>query len=132
LRPGARLGLLWNVRDESVGWVAAISALLTPYEGDVPRFRTGAWRRAFQGGLFSDLIETRFSHHHVGTLDEVIMNRFMSVSFIAALAPDERARVASELASLAATHPDIAGREIIDMPYVTQAFYCTRRERAHS
>ena len=37
LKPDGRLGLVWNVRDESVDWVAAITAIITPYEGDTPR-----------------------------------------------------------------------------------------------
>ena len=41
LKPGGRLGLIWNVRDTSVAWMAAVSALLAPYERDVPRRREG-------------------------------------------------------------------------------------------
>ncbi len=33
-----RLGLVWNVRDESLDWVAEITRIITPYEGDAPRF----------------------------------------------------------------------------------------------
>jgi len=40
LKPGGRLGLVWNVRDESVDWVAEITRIITPYEGDTPRFFT--------------------------------------------------------------------------------------------
>jgi len=49
LKPDGRLGLVWNVRDESVDWVAAITDIITPYEGDTPRFHTGRWREAFTG-----------------------------------------------------------------------------------
>lgn len=55
LKPEGRLGLVWNVRDESVAWVAAITAIITPYEGDTPRFHTGRWREAFTGELFPRL-----------------------------------------------------------------------------
>lgn len=41
LKPGGYLGILWNVRDESTDWVAQISEIITPYEGDAPRYRTG-------------------------------------------------------------------------------------------
>ena len=49
LKPDGRLGLVWNVRDESVDWVAAITEIITPYEGDTPRFHSGRWREAFTG-----------------------------------------------------------------------------------
>ncbi len=41
LRPGGRLGLIWNVRDETVPWVAALSRITDPHEGGAPRYRTG-------------------------------------------------------------------------------------------
>src|SRR4029077_945210 len=54
LKPGGKLGLVWNVRDESVDWVATITRIITPYEGHAPRYYKGEWRRAFSGRLFSD------------------------------------------------------------------------------
>jgi SAM-dependent methyltransferase len=48
LKPGARLGLVWNVRDESVDWVAALTRIMTPYEGDAPRFTRAAGARFFR------------------------------------------------------------------------------------
>ncbi len=69
LRPGGQLGLIWNVRDESVDWVAAITGIITPYEGDAPRHYTGRWRQPFAAqNLFTPLQRTVFAHSHVGTL----------------------------------------------------------------
>lgn len=28
LKPGGQLGLIWNVRDESIGWVAALTRII--------------------------------------------------------------------------------------------------------
>ena len=47
LEPSGRVGLVWNVRDESVEWVARLTELVDPYEGDAPRYRNGKWRIAF-------------------------------------------------------------------------------------
>ncbi|HET9559925.1 MAG TPA: methyltransferase domain-containing protein, partial [Actinomycetota bacterium] len=47
LQPGGRVGLLWNVRDESVPWMAAVTAILDRHAGDAPRYRDGRWRAAF-------------------------------------------------------------------------------------
>lgn len=47
LKPGGRLGLVWNVRDESVAWVAAITRIIEPFEADTPRFQSQQWRSVF-------------------------------------------------------------------------------------
>jgi SAM-dependent methyltransferase len=125
LKPAGKLGLIWNVRDESVDWVAAISALMRPYEAGVPRFHSGQWRQAFGGGLFSDLTETCFELRHVGSAQAVIIERVLSVSFIAALPQSERERVAAQLRALIATHPALKGRDQVAFPYQTRAYCCT-------
>jgi ubiquinone/menaquinone biosynthesis C-methylase UbiE len=126
LKPGGKLGLVWNVRDESVDWVAAITHIIKPYEGDTPRHCKNEWRRPFQGRLFSELRETYFSYEHIGTPQQVIVDRFLSVSFIAALPDTERSEVAQQLAALIASHPEIRGRETIAFPYRTNAYCCDR------
>jgi SAM-dependent methyltransferase len=127
LRPGGSLGLIWNVRDESCGWVARISELLAPYEGDTPRFHSGAWRRPFETtGYFAAPALTMLPHSHVGPPERVIVDRFLSVSFIAALPDDEKRRFAEALRRLIATHPDLRGRDEVAFPYRTEAYRCVR------
>jgi SAM-dependent methyltransferase len=124
LRPGGKLGLVWNVRDEAVDWVAAITAIMAPYEGDAPRFHTGQWRRMFPNELFSDPEEFSVPQQHTGSAQQVIIDRFLSVSFIAALPEVERADVAARLSALIATHPQLKDREVIAVPYRTLAYSC--------
>lgn len=126
LKPEGRLGLVWNVRDESVDWVAAITEIITPYEGDTPRFHTGRWREAFTGEFFSDPEMICFPYSHVGSPQEVIMDRFLSVSFIAALPAAQKARVTEQLRTLIDTHPALKGRDTVAFPYQTQAYRCNR------
>jgi SAM-dependent methyltransferase len=129
LRPGGRLGLVWNVRDETVDWVAAITAVLAPYEGDAPRFTSGRWRdalaRSAACGLFSEPQAVTWSHEAGGSPEHVIIERFLSVSFIAALPADEQARVRQRLQHIIDTHPRLRGRAQITLPYVTHAYSCT-------
>src|SRR6185436_10880824 len=47
LRPGGRLALVWNVRDTSQPWTAAIGRLLEELDDGHPRYATGKWREAF-------------------------------------------------------------------------------------
>ena len=126
LRPGGRLGLIWNVRDETVDWVAAITGIITPYEGDAPRHYTGRWRQPFEGQhLFTPLQRTMFAHSHVGGFDQVVIDRFMSVSFIAAL-PDEKKRaVEARLREQRDVFPELR-QETIAFPYQTEAWLSER------
>ncbi|AXE32096.1 SAM-dependent methyltransferase [Chromobacterium phragmitis] len=127
LKPGGSLGLVWNVRDESCAWVAEITRLMAPHEGDTPRFRSGAWRRPFEAGrYFAAPALTMLPHTHAGPPDRVIVDRFLSVSFIAALPDDEKRRFAEALRRLIATHPDLRGREEVAFPYRTEAYRCAR------
>ncbi|MBS0506248.1 MAG: methyltransferase domain-containing protein [Proteobacteria bacterium] len=126
LRPGGRLGLVWNVRDESVDWVAALTAIITPFEGDAPRFHRGDWRQPFPHPAFGALAETSLPHEHVGPPQQVIVDRFLSVSFIAALPEARHAQVRAEIEALVATHPQLRGREVVRFPYTTRAFACRR------
>jgi len=124
LRPGGRLGLVWNVRDESVDWVAEITRIITPFEGDAPRFYKDDWRKPFENRLFSDLQMTSFAYQHMGSAQEVIIDRFLSVSFIAALPVAEKAVVEERLRALVASHPGLRASDVIAFPYRTQAYCC--------
>lgn len=126
LKPGGALGLVWNVRDETCEWVAALTKIIAPYEGDTPRFHSGEWRRAFAGGLFSELEETSFRHAHAGPPREVIIDRVLSVSFIAALSAPDKAHVAAQLAHLIDTDASLRGRAQVTFPYRTVAYRSLR------
>ena len=128
LRPAGRLGLVWNVRDEAVDWVAAITALITPYEGDAPRFHTGRWREPFaEQSLFGPLQRSVFEHVHEGDFDTVVVDRFLSVSFIAALPPSARAEVEAELRRLPERYSALREASI-RFPYRTKAWVAERLE----
>ncbi|QTD47312.1 class I SAM-dependent methyltransferase [Ottowia testudinis] len=126
LKPGGRLGLVWNVRDESVDWVTELTRIVSPHEGDAPRFWKQNWREAFPHPAFGPLHETVFEHEHVGPPAQVIVDRFMSVSFIAALPAGEQAVVRAQIENLIATHPALRGRATVRLPYQTLAFVCVR------
>ncbi|MFF7709386.1 methyltransferase domain-containing protein [Pseudomonas sp. NPDC007930] len=127
LVPGGRLGLVWNVRDESVDWVAALTAILSPHEGDAPRFHTGAWRQPFAAGpWFEEPTVARFEHVHEGAPEDVVLGRCLSVSFIAALPEAQKQAVTAQIRELIATHPALRGQARVRFPYTTEA-YCYRR-----
>lgn len=126
LKPGGTLGLIWNVRDESVAWVAQLTHIMTPYEGDSPRYYHGEWRRVFPARGFGQLRERSFAHAHVGPPEQVIVDRVASVSFIAALDTATRAAVLEHVRVLIAASPELAGQARVVMPYLTRAYWCAR------
>lgn len=126
LKPGGKLGLIWNTRDENIAWVAKLTEIITPYEGDTPRFAKGTWKLAFPFDGLSALHEDHFGHAHTGSPEDVIIDRIRSTSFIAALPADEEAKVVAKLRALIADTPELAGRDVISMPYDTVAFSATK------
>jgi SAM-dependent methyltransferase len=126
LRSGGHLGLIWNVRDESVEWVSALTKIMEPFEGDVPRYHTQKWRGLFPAEGFSALEEKQFSNEHTGFPEQVIVDRTLSTSFIAALEPEEQDRVASQIRELIAATPELARRSSVTFPYTTVVLSCRK------
>jgi SAM-dependent methyltransferase len=73
LVPGGVLGLIWNVRDETVPWVAALSAITDEFQGDAPRYKTGRRREAFAGSGFTAIDERHATYAHAGSVEEVVI-----------------------------------------------------------
>jgi SAM-dependent methyltransferase len=126
LKPGGRLGLVWNMRDARVPWVARLDAIVNRYEGDTPRYYTGAWKQAFPCRGFGPFVERHFAQGHTGTPDDVILNRVRSTSFIAALPDAVRAKVDAQLRALVEGEPLLAGKSTVTVPYETAAFVTQR------
>ena len=125
LKPMGRLGLLWNIRDESVPWVHRLGEIMGPYERQAPRGQTGTWREAFsRTDLFGQLHQRRFTHAQ--ELDvEGLVNRVASTSFIASIQdPGERERVLAEVRALGRSV--VEGEGSIILPYVTDLYWCLR------
>lgn len=123
LRPGGRLGLIWNVKDESVDWIEKLGAIMESYRGHAPRVASGAWKEAFERTtLFTPLERARFSFVHEADF-AVVVARVTSVSFIAALPPAEFARVVDQVRTLLATHPETKGRTTFELPYRTGVYW---------
>jgi len=56
----------------------------------------------------------------------VIIDRVLSVSFIAALDRPQQRIVAARLRDLIATTPSLSGREEVTLPYETFVFSCVK------
>lgn len=119
LRSGGRLGLIWNERDESVGWVRELGELMAagsaPFDDEAdpvipPPF--GPLERH----------ETRWVQ--ALTLDG-LLDLARSRSYFITKDPEGQAAVIQSLRRLAREHPDLAGRDTFELPYVTRSYRAT-------
>jgi SAM-dependent methyltransferase len=121
LRAGGALAVLWNLRDDSVDWVAQFGELL--HRGDAldtarPAPALGEGFGPVEGALFrwtqamrpADLRGLAASRSHLLTLPV-----------------PERDAILDEVDALVATHPALRGREVVELPYVTHCWRATRR-----
>jgi SAM-dependent methyltransferase len=126
LRQRGGLGLIWNVRDESVPWVAELTRIIEPYRGDAPRYLSGRWRDAFATtALFDPLNQRSFRHAQEGDR-AVVRDRIASVSFVASLSEETRAGVLAQVDDLLDHHPALRGRAAVSMPYRTDVYWTFR------
>jgi SAM-dependent methyltransferase len=120
LKPGGRLALVWNRRDQSSELQERLSELIEPYRGDVPSYGSKAWRAPFEGtALFTPLAERHFAHAHV-TDREGLASRIASISFISALPDPQRGRVLDAVRALA------GDGETVALLYRTDVYWCER------
>jgi SAM-dependent methyltransferase len=126
LGPDGRLGVIFNVRDETVRWQARLSELFRPLEGDTPRHRHGAWRAALDASArFERPREARFPFGPATTIDGVL-DRVRSMSFVAAAEPRSREQLLRAVRALLAEDPETAGRETFPFPYRTECLALDR------
>lgn len=126
LRSGGGLGLIWNARDESAGWVRELTRIIEPYEGSTPRYKSLDWMAAFRSGrLFSPLEKADFSHVQPIPTD-AIEDRIASISFIAALPDSTRQAVLEQVRDLVRTEATARGLKQIDFPYHTDVYWSWR------
>lgn len=130
LRPGGLVGLVWNVRDESAAWVARLSEIIEPHRGSTPTHRTQAWQGGFRDiGLFTPLERREFRYEQPLDTDGLV-DRIVSISFIAKLPDAARRDVVDQVRRLAAEDPALAGRESFSLPYRTDVYVARRLEPA--
>jgi ubiquinone/menaquinone biosynthesis C-methylase UbiE len=121
LRPGGGLAIVFNVRDEDDPMQAALSEIWEPHRGETPTHRTVSWREAFANQDVFTTLEHRAFRHEQLVDREHLVDRVVSVSFIAILEPSERDRVAEQVRSMV---PD---GHVVSLPYRTDVFSADRR-----
>lgn len=122
LRADGTFAPIWNMRDERVSWVAELGRIahLGDNAGDV------LGRYEDFGSAFTPIERGEFTHRTTLTPDEVVAMLHTRSYWLTAPA-DRRARIDRELRDLFAGHPELVGRETVDLPYRTIVLRARRR-----
>jgi SAM-dependent methyltransferase len=117
LTGGGQLGLLWNVRDEQEDWVAQLGRII---HGDHAQGMASSAPPV--GPPFGPLqrLDVEWRSH---LAPETVIDLAASRSYVITMPADERAAVLARVRHLLDTHPALAGRAEVVLPYVTR---CTR------
>ncbi|KZM35778.1 MULTISPECIES: class I SAM-dependent methyltransferase [Oerskovia] len=123
LRPGGRLGVVWNVRDHTVDWVEQFTEIIHRGDSLEPVHRTPSLDGVDEA--FTPLVHATFpwaDRLPAAGLRTLAATR----SHLLTLPPAERDELLDAVDHLAATHPALAGLTEIDLPYRAE---CWRADR---
>ena len=117
LRPGGRLGLLWNVRDERLGWVKEFGRIVG-LEHD--------WANATVAlpAPFTD-VQTHQVEWTNYITPQALIDYVASRSYCITSPAEVRTRTLDEVRDLLATHPALANSSGIAVPYITVCIRAT-------
>lgn len=109
LRPGGRLGLVWNTRDERLGWVREFGDIVgrntTETRVELPERFTG--------------LETHRVEWTSYVTQQALIDYVASRSYCITSPAAVRTRTLGRVRELLATHPALANSEGIALPYIT-------------
>jgi SAM-dependent methyltransferase len=121
LRPEGRVALLWNRRRLDQPIHRAVDDIVGPYRRWTPSHHRGEWREPLEsGGLFAPAAERLVPFEQVLDADRFV-DRFSSISFVAALPDAERGRVLERLRAVAA-----AAAQPIRLGYTAEVYVYQR------
>ena len=123
LKTNGWLVLIWNQRDIQVDWVKALDDLIQPFEGDTPRFHNNQWKKVFKNqNLFMLKHHHIFAFSHHGTVEQVVSNRLLSTSFIAAMPKQQQAEMKQKFEKILRDYTQKTAQDELDFPYTTHVY----------
>ncbi|MGE2737711.1 class I SAM-dependent methyltransferase [Mycolicibacterium vaccae] len=117
LRPGGRLGLVWNNRDERLGWVKDLGRIIghevDPFNQtvDLPAPFTGLERHRVEWTSY--------------LTPQALIDLVASRSYCITLPEQVRTRTLEQVRELLATHPALANSTGLALPYITVCIRAT-------
>jgi SAM-dependent methyltransferase len=127
LRRGGRVGLFWNLRDESVEWVRELSEIIGSEDamattlGERDDLEADVEAKLTDDSLFESVEHEVFPHQQELT-EEALLGLVRSRSYVAILSDEKRDEVLNSVRRLCREHPQLSGRQSFTMPYKTRVF----------
>lgn len=118
LRPGGVLGLVWNIRDERVPWVRALSRIMEQPEQHAVEAVHPTVSAPFDGGALATA-DFRWVHEQER---DAFVDMVASRSYISTLGREARGRVLEAVRHLLDTDPALADRATVPVPYTAHCF----------
>ncbi|PFG32701.1 class I SAM-dependent methyltransferase [Sanguibacter antarcticus] len=124
LRPGGRLGLVWNVRDETVDWVDELARII--HRGDtLPPSSHSPGLAIEEHGPFEPAEHTTVPWTD-RTTPSGLRTLAASRSYVLTLPAAARRLLLDDVDRLTSHHPDLEGRTEISLPYRAECWRTTR------
>jgi ubiquinone/menaquinone biosynthesis C-methylase UbiE len=122
LEPAGGLALVWNLREESIPWVAEIGEIIGWYKQPASRYQTTDWvAEIAESNRFEPVQKASLPWSQTMTR-ELLRDRIRSISYIAAMTPDEQEPIVERVVGV------VAGfAEPFEMPLRTDVYWCRRR-----
>ncbi|MEH1017390.1 class I SAM-dependent methyltransferase [Micromonospora sp. CPCC 206060] len=123
LRPGGMFAPIWNIRDDSVDWVAALSRI-----AGGPGYRAEELLRHVRdtfGDRFGPVEQAEF-RHHVTLGPKELLGMIRTRSYYLTADATRQRELDRAVRELTADHPDLAGRDSFALPYRTIVFRAAR------
>ena len=117
LRPGGRLGLVWNSRDERLGWVRELGQIIGS-DGDQGRFDVSL-PAPFDEPQRHQIEWTNY------LTPQALIDLVASRSYCITSPTEVRTKTLDEVRELLATHPALANSTGLAFPYVTVCIRAT-------
>jgi SAM-dependent methyltransferase len=117
LRPGGRLGLVWNTRDERLGWVRELGEIIGS-DGDRGRFDV-TLPAPFNAPQRHQVEWTNY------LTPQALIDLVASRSYCITSPTEVRTRTLDQVRELLATHPALANSAGLALPYVTVCIRAT-------
>lgn len=122
LKPGGTLGLIWNFRDERVDWVRELG---TAMHADGDQYTDGMDESPQVHPPFGEPERAHFEWAQPLDRDGAV-DLVRSRSYFAVMNATQQEHTVQAVRELLDTHPQVAGRETVELPYVTLAFRYVR------